>query len=247
MSYDKATVLFLPPPSSEYFLESGEGASPRIPTSEEPTVAETLARSIELGRIAAASPEIPLSAGPSAQMMEIAAAEAAQVRAQAYREGHEAGMKAGQDEWRGRGERLSSIADGIERAQAETAMRTAEEAVAIAFEAVTKILGNTALARLAIVEVVEQIRDASPGMEPLTVRVGPDDYEVLLGEPSLIELEDQRGFIRLVEDPRVLLGGCIVESSRGTLDARLETQIQRLKSVLLDAHKANVAQSGQLP
>ncbi len=81
----------------------------------------------------------------------------------------------------------------------------------------------------------------------MVVRVSPDDYEALLVEPVLIELEDQRGAIRLVEDPRVMLGGCIVESSRGTLDARLETQIERLKSVLLDVQKADVDSSDRQP
>jgi flagellar biosynthesis/type III secretory pathway protein FliH len=36
-----------------------------------------------------------------------------------------------------------------------------------------------------------------------------------------------------VPDERVALGGCLIDSPGGTLDGRLETQLQRLREVLV--------------
>lgn len=210
-----------------------------------PAATGALADVMGLGEIAAASIRgIESAEELQADVHSTALAEA---RERGYQDGLSAGQHAGKEEWRLRVERLLSVIEGIERTKAESESRLAEEAVAIAFESVVKILGRRQASHQAIAEVVEQTRRASSGAEPMVVRVSPDDYEALLVEPVLIELEDQRGAIRLVEDPRVMLGGCIVESSRGTLDARLETQIERLKSVLLDVQKADVDSSDRQP
>jgi flagellar assembly protein FliH len=202
---------------------------------------------IGLGEIAAEAAVAHVSEPPGGVPNGAYAIAFADAREQGYKDGLKAGHDAGEEEWRLRVERLYNVVEGIEQAKAENQTRIAEDAVAIAFEAIVKILGQRQASRGSIAEVVEQIRRASSAAEPLIVRVGPDDYEALLAEPSLIELEDQRGSIRLTEDPRVVLGGCIVESSRGTLDARLETQIERLKSVLLDVQKADAGAPERLP
>jgi flagellar biosynthesis/type III secretory pathway protein FliH len=41
----------------------------------------------------------------------------------------------------------------------------------------------------------------------------------------------------LLSDDRVLLGGCLIETSGGTLDGRLETQMQQLRDTLLAARR----------
>jgi len=235
MSTAKASIAVLPPPIGEYLLDSEEILrQPTAQTAPVTALADLPVLPLGLGEVAAAA----IGEGERPQPSQTQREAHAQAREDGYREGHVAGMEVGKKEWHRRVERLIRIAEALENAKVEIGARVGEEAAAIAFAAVVKILGHRQASRAAIAEVVESIRNTAPSAEPLVVRVHPDDYEVLLAEPVMIELEDQRGVIRLVEDPRVVLGGCFVEGTRGTLDARLETQVERLRSLLLDVRKA---------
>ncbi len=168
----------------------------------------------------------------------IADAEA-EARERGYKAGHQAALKSVQDEWGARVERLERVIAAFEDAQAESLDRAEDDAVAIAFAAISRMLGDKRASLDLIAEIVADIRrDESNDAEPIVVRVKSDDYEALIAEPFIIALEDEHRKIRLVEDPRVMLGGCIVETSRGSLDARIETQIDRLRKVLLETRAA---------
>lgn len=155
-----------------------------------------------------------------------------------YREGYQQGEDAARKKWQAGIDGLARMLEAVAAARTAASMAAVDDTVAIAYEAVIKILGDGARSREAVAEVVESIRQSQGDGGPLVVRVGPEDYEALVVEPEFISLEDERGRIRLVEDSRVALGGCIVETSRGSLDARLDTQLARLRDLLLDARTA---------
>jgi flagellar assembly protein FliH len=100
------------------------------------------------------------------------------------------------------------------------------------------MLGEKRASLDVIAEVVSSVRGDQSSSEPITVRVNSNDYEALIAEPAIIALEDEQQKIRLIEDPRITMGGCIVETDRGALDARIETQIDRLRKTLLEARAA---------
>jgi flagellar assembly protein FliH len=77
------------------------------------------------------------------------------------------------------------------------------------------------------------VREAMRGMlakEGLVVRLSPTDYGALGPSPE--------PKVEVVADERVALGGCIIETSGGTLDARLEVQLQQLVDTLTRARHA---------
>src|SRR4030095_5308303 len=75
----------------------------------------------------------------------------------------------------------------------------------------------------AIIGVVRQALDAALGQK-IIVRVNPADFEkVKSQEPLLLSKVESSKTVSFKEDDSVKMGGCIVESEVGTIDAQLET------------------------
>lgn len=113
-------------------------------------------------------------------------------------------------------------------------------AVEVIFEAVTKIVGQAAvdysLAKNMTHEIVEQVR----GRQQLTIRVSPRDFEIVqtaLSKTGITELSSKE--VHVIPDNIVQLGGCVIETEAGSLDARLEIKLQRLKDMLLSVRKSD--------
>ena len=108
-------------------------------------------------------------------------------------------------------------------------------AIEITFGALCKIVGERYADdafRLATIEnVIASLKD----LNGLTVYVSPSDMAVVSSLPESTGRHD----VRFVADDRVTRGGCIVESSAGSWDGRLETQIQRLKESLVSVIKSD--------
>lgn len=127
---------------------------------------------------------------------------------------------------------LSRAVAGAEQALARECAGLAEGCADIVMEVFCKLAGPALVTREAalgaVLEVLKRVKDE----RALTLRVNPRD---------LPYLETQRGAIQeaigsrtwtLGADPRVALGGCLVDSSLGTLDGRLESQLQELCATL---------------
>ena len=63
----------------------------------------------------------------------------------------------------------------------------------------------------------------------LTVHLHPDDCRAMEGSGQ--------DALRYVADAAITLGGCRLESAAGTLDARLERQLEQLRLALLKARE----------
>jgi flagellar assembly protein FliH len=119
------------------------------------------------------------------------------------------------------GEAFSAQIDGLE-----------DIAVAIAFESLVKMLGETMATRQGVQAVVEQVLARRREEEKLSLRVCPSDFYLLLGNDKDAPWQAPAG-VELIPDERIELGGCVVETGGGSLDARLETQVQALRQLLL--------------
>ncbi len=122
-------------------------------------------------------------------------------------------------------------------------LRAAEDdMVALSHAVICRILGERALTRDAVVEAVHaavgQFADAL-GSGLLAIHVHPQDLALLEADPALAEWLGRlcAGPIPWRPDETVQLGGCIVHTSQGGLDARLETQLAALQALLLDGRR----------
>jgi flagellar assembly protein FliH len=195
----------------------------------------------------------PAAPDPAALLEQIEA-ERVQVLEQAYDEGYRAGEEAGRsDGQRAYDDQVNRLrAVGTEMSAAfDRHIEEAEDLlVEIAFESVCKILGRALRDRDGVSAIVQEVMHQAREREQLIVRLAPPDYALLTGRPAPLE-EPRRSEepvsefaawnAQMMPDPRVALGGCLIESPGGTLDGRLETQLQRLREVLVAARasKAN--------
>lgn len=191
---------------------------------------------------------------PSAEDELTAALEALQAKTDAavdagYKQGYEEGLRQGKED----GEKQFLEAEAQRTAEQEgyiaalgTLLESAETALAraidesedilveIAFEGLCQILGETLAQQAGVMAVIAQVVQRARERERLVVRVSPEDMAMIEAHRHQLQSVTQASNIELTADTRVTLGGCFVETTGGTLDGRLETQLQALREVLLN-------------
>jgi flagellar assembly protein FliH len=92
--------------------------------------------------------------------------------------------------------------------------------------------------REAIVGTVTTVLSRVKEDREVTIRISAEDLPVLqMEEQRLAHLLGRRKFA-LVADARITVGGCIVETSLGSLDGRLDVQLREMCETLRSAKAA---------
>lgn len=168
--------------------------------------------------------------------------ELTQVHEQAKARGHEEGEAQGRAEASREAARLHASLQAIVAAannafDQECAALGAACADIVA-EVLTKIAGPALATPAAILGAVTVVLQRVKEDRELLVRVNATDLPILQEQQAqLAQLLAGRKFT-LVADARVSLGGCIVESSLGSFDGRLEVQLRELYETLRAAKAA---------
>ena len=138
---------------------------------------------------------------------------------------------------------LAAIARATEEELAREQSKLADQCADIVGEALAKIAGSKLATRAATVgTVIEVLKRVKEG-RGLVVRVSPTDLPVLQQEEARLGEVVPGRALTLVADARIELGGCIVESSLGTLDGRLDVQLRELYATLRTARSAQTERS----
>lgn len=134
-------------------------------------------------------------------------------------------------------ELLAQWADALKAQAAQhLAQRLAaaeDDMVALCHDAICRLLGEHALKPTAIEAAVRRGIEECCGASLktlLAVHVHPDDLALLQADPTLAQWLATEGGTDVAwrADGAVALGGCLVRSTHGQLDARLETQLAAL-------------------
>ena len=156
-------------------------------------------------------------------------------RTRGHEEGYETGMSQGLEE--GRGAYLSGHA-ALDRLAADLSRKVdsdlalvEDSVVAIAFEAVCKLIGETLVTPEGIAARVRELLQRVRDKDRLTIRLHPQDLE-LIEERETFGL-DSSAEVDWVADEALDAGSCIIGTAAGTLEARLDEQLGLVKSVLL--------------
>lgn len=126
------------------------------------------------------------------------------------------------------------------RTEYEASLRNAsKDLLNLAFKIAEKIIGKALeLDKNIIMDIVAQALQTVRQSRQVTVRVNPEDAKILkANKDALAEALGQGRMIDVVEDKKVLRGGCIIESEIGKVEAQLSTQLERLKKVLTTERK----------
>jgi type III secretion protein L len=115
-----------------------------------------------------------------------------------------------------------------------TLAKTEQELLRLAVKLAERIIGNEVKSdKAVIVDIVSTALRNTKRQEKVTIRVSQSDYATV--QERFIELSQssRSTYVDIVPDPRVTIGGCIIESEVGTVDARLETQLRVLERALI--------------
>jgi flagellar assembly protein FliH len=210
----------------------------------------------------AADKSAPLMAGQALQGLDASREQAQQEartlgyeagKVQGQKDGYEAGMKqaleraeqerhaflenheAGQQKLIDALAKIRQMAEAMGRQKSRFLDDAEDDMVALAFEAFCRVLGETALTQDMLKSGVLHALAHWRGKAALEVHVHPEDLPWLEEDTNLaVDVEAQRGHaIRWIASAEVALGGCMLRSSEGALDARLEVQVDAFKAMLL--------------
>lgn len=110
------------------------------------------------------------------------------------------------------------------------------------------------VARKVIIQEITQDRSILTGVvqnalaglssrEEITVRINPDDYQMVVsGQNGLLQKELLNERLLLKPDPSVVSGFCLVDTEMGTVDASLDSQIDQIYRNLLEQRTAAVVE-----
>ncbi|MEI8195926.1 MAG: FliH/SctL family protein [Phycisphaerae bacterium] len=177
--------------------------------------------------------------------------EGQEIRDQARKTGHQEGYEAGFQEGQAKGHDVAVTQAGegfnalvarwsatLEKLQANLPMHLADvrvDLVKLALAIAAKVTRQEALRNSAVMQanVQESLALVTAGRS-VVVQIHPDEFAVLEGYlPQLVERFRSINGIELKADPAIEPGGCVLAFGSGEIDARLETQIQRIADELV--------------
>lgn len=164
-------------------------------------------------------------------------------RQRGLQEGRAAGREESQQAFASELARFRSLTGKLSDTLASGIGGMEDLAVAIAFEAVCKVLGDAAMTEEGVRAQVRQAAAHAKNKERLVVRLHAADLSALRAAGALNSILPPGKAVSWVADDSIELGGCVVETDGGRLDARLETQIERMRTALLAARRQATSNS----
>jgi len=171
-------------------------------------------------------------------LVRTAALEAAAIRHEAYAEGREQGNLAGIA--LARAELVESMALLQAALHESKSVRdrllwaAEHEIVELAIAATRTVVGEQALLDPSLtVDVVERALERAGGQNVVTLRLHPTRLKVV--DAHLSEIHGEPLAFELRGDEAIEVGGCIVDTSTGQIDARLDIQLDEVARELRDA------------
>ena len=149
-------------------------------------------------------------------------------------EGYEAGLMAAREEGdsikAGLHAEFKQLRDFFEGRMASHLEEVDAFALELAFACIARIVGEHFESAEFKMAIIRQALSEVRGHSPASIRVSQHDLDLMRRYAP--EFETESALIRYSADPRVAVGGCLIDTEAGLWDARLETQLQRLRDAL---------------
>lgn len=111
-----------------------------------------------------------------------------------------------------------------------------EDMLALCFEVICRMLGERAAMPEAVQAYLEHAVDGLRSRRLVAVHLHPDDLALLQRAQSDVpSARWASGDVQWIASPEIALGGCVLQSPEGGLDARFETQLNALRDLLLQS------------
>lgn len=165
----------------------------------------------------------------------------AAIERDAFAQGFAQGERSGAEAAAARSEavlhRLKQTIEELQSLRAEMIHKTERQVVQLAIAMAKRIVHReisldpellSAMARVAL----DRLGDAASA----TIRLHPDDYAATAGANG--DVRTDSSVVRVVADPVVRRGGCLVQSEFGLIDVSADAQIQELATALLGSDES---------
>ncbi len=171
---------------------------------------------------------------------------------EAYQQGHNEGQQQGYQEGLAQGRQAGhdemqlQIDEAIAKTQqmllateqdARNMMKDAErQIVDIALTIARKILAyEIAENPMVVLPLVKAALEKVSDQEEVVIRVSNDDFDsVLLAKRDLQNMVGREHALKITPDRTIPSGSCVIDTSYGMVDARVDTQFETIKKVLQD-------------
>lgn len=192
----------------------------------------------------------------AAKCLAEAESKAEELARQAYEESHskgyQDGFEQGQQEGFAQGnqtalaemqqtmqltlEKAQNIIKTAEQEARQMILDAEREIVAIALAVAGRVLAREIEENpTTILPIVKEALDKVRDQEQINIRVSPDDYEmVLMAKRDLQVMVGRENSLSVVADHVVPKGGCVIETSLGTVDAKLDTKLELVHKAIQD-------------
>ena len=172
------------------------------------------------------------------RLIQEAQLKVSEIEKEAYEKGFSEGQKAGGEVGERMAESLlkqySASLDALNKLRKELFSTSEREVIRLSLEIARKIIKHeVAIDEELILTLVKVALARVADQALITVRVNPKDYHFIerhhaagLGATDGRSLSES---VKLVEDPLIARGGCIIETDSGTIDARIEEQLREIE------------------
>ena len=174
---------------------------------------------------------VELAASNEPTPEEAAAAERARLREAARAEGYAEGLTAGRQEAEQACGRMKQLAESFGNTLDNFDFRLSDMLLALALDVARQVVAGELSARPErILDVVNlALRQMAESTREARLLLHPDDAALV--RPQLDQVLDKTR-LRIVEDVRIVRGGCLIETPQGDLDATLPARWRQVVQVL---------------
>lgn len=169
------------------------------------------------------------------QILAEANAEAEKIKKDAHHEGFEQGRELGYNEGSQEVERLVKVLHQVSgeliKKREELLKETEEDLINLVILIANKVVKsmNESHKRIVYDNILAALAKLRVRSE-VTIRVNPEDiFTVTKYKQDFIDMIEEVENLRILEDPNVDKGGCIVSSEFGSIDARISTQLAEIE------------------
>jgi len=175
--------------------------------------------------------ELAASTGEAASPAEDAEAELVRLREAARAEGYAEGMAAGRLEAEQSCGRMKQLAESFGNTLDNLDFRLADMVLALALDVARQVVaGELTVHPERILDVVNlALKQMAETSREARLLLNPEDAALV--RPHLEQVLDKNR-LRIVEDVRIVRGGCLIETSQGDLDATLPARWRQVVQVL---------------
>lgn len=222
-------------------------AIPPMEIPEAPTVdvIEQVARAeAEAQSIIAEAQNILADAQTQAQQIINEAQQAAiQLRDDAVNEGqalgHQHGVEQGYQETSVLLEQAAQIVEYAKHEREEIIEKCERDVLELAISVAARVIHTEVTINSdAVLAVVKDAIQKAKDQEKVIIRINPADFETIVVEKQTLQaiLRRETG-MEIRGDIGVEVGGCVIETDYGAIDARIDTQLETIKNALLGVVK----------